>query len=168
MIGKVLRRTAPVTAVVALAAAMAPGASADAIVAVGANQFFTGQVNGPASTTGASVIKVFCPGPVTPTSTGHPLSGQTVAVQLVLPPVVSPNTLGFTGSAANQINVFFSPNSSGAAAPVALNAYNVPGKIPTTLTLPCGGTGVVDFVPAPGSATARAYHVPVVYENVGV
>jgi hypothetical protein len=168
MIGKVLRRTAPVSAAVALAVAMAPGASADAIVAVGANQYFTGQVNGPASSTSPSVIKVLCAGPVTPTSTGHPLSGQTVAVQLVLPPVVSPNSLGFTGSAATQINVFFTATSSGVAAPVVLNAYNVPGKIPTTLSLPCGGSGVVDFVPAPGSATARAYHVPVVYENVGV
>ena len=34
--------------------------------------------------------------------------------------------------------------------------------------LPCGGSGVVDFVPEPGSATARPYEVPVVYENIAV
>lgn len=171
MIGKVLRRTAPVPAAVSAAAlvlALAPAASADAVVAVGPNQFFTAQVNGPASTAAPSAIKVICPGPATPGQTGHPVAGQTVEVLLVLPPVVSPNALGFTGSAAHQIDVFFGPASSGVAAPVTLTAYGVVAKIPTTLLLPCSGTGVVDFVPVPTSATARSYEVPVVYENIAV
>jgi hypothetical protein len=54
------------------------------------------------------------------------------------------------------------------AAPIVLTAYGVQAKIPTTLLLPCGGSGVVDFVPEPTSATARSYEVPVVYENIAV
>jgi hypothetical protein len=168
MIGKLLRRTAPLSAAAALALATAPLASADAIAAVGPNQYFTAQVNGPASSTGSSVIKVVCPGPVTPGELGHPVSGQTVEAFLVLPPVTVPNQLGFTGSAAHQIDVFFTPASSGTAAPVVLTAYGVVAKIPTTLLLPCGGSGVVSFVPEPGSTTARSYQVPVVYENIAV
>lgn len=168
MIGKLLRRTAPLSAAAALALAAAPFASADAVVAVSPNQYFTAQVNGPASTTGSSVIKVVCPGPATPGQLGHPVSGQTVEAFLVLPPVTAPNALGYAGSAAHQIDVFFSPASSGVAAPVVLTAYGVVAKIPTTLLLPCGGSGVVDFVPEPTSATARSYQVPVVYENIAV
>ena len=141
MIGKVLRRTAPASAVVsavALVLACAPGASADAIVAIGPDQFFTAEVNGPATTAAPSAIKVVCPGPATPGQMGHPIAGQTVEVLLVLPPAVSPNSLGYTGSAAHQIDVFFSPASSGVAAPVTLTAYGVVAKIPTTLLLPCG------------------------------
>jgi hypothetical protein len=168
MIGKLLRRTAPLTAAAGLVLAAAPLASADAVVAVGPGQYFTAQVNGPSTTAAPAAIKVVCPGPVTPGEQGHPVSGQTVAAFLVLPPVASPNQFGFTGTAAHQIDVFFSPASSGVAAPVVLTAYGVQAKIPTTLLLPCGGSGVVDFVPEPGSATARPYEVPVVYENIAV
>jgi hypothetical protein len=79
-----------------------------------------------------------------------------------------PSTLGFTGSAAHEIDVFFGPVSSGVTAPVVLKAFFAPVAIPTTVLLPCGGSGVVDFVPEPTSPTARSYQVPVVYANIAV
>jgi hypothetical protein len=41
-------------------------------------------------------------------------------------------------------------------------------EIPTTLLPPCGGSGVVDFVPEPTRPTARGYQVPVIYANIAV
>ena len=168
MIGKLLRRTAPLSAAVALAMAAAPAASADVVTPIGPNTYFTAQVNGPAGTATPSIIKVICPGPATPGQLGHPLGGQTVEALSVLPPSPVPSTIGYTGSAAHAIDVFFGPASSGAAAPVVLKAFFAPVAIPTTLLLPCGGTGVVDFVPEPTSPTARSYEVPVLYANIAV
>ena len=89
-----------------------------------------------------------CPGPVGgPTSTGHPIAGQSVEVFLVLPPITP--ALGYTGSSAHEIDAYFGPLSSAANPPVRLTGYFVKFAIPTTLNLPCGGTGVVDFVPTP-------------------
>lgn len=168
MIGKLLRRTAPISAAAVLALAAAPAATADVIAPIGPNTYFTAQVNGPASTTDSSVIKVVCPGPATQGQMGHPVAGQTVEALSVLPPSPVPSTLGYTGSAAHQIDVSFSPASSGTAAPVVLKAFFAPAAIPTTLLLPCYGSGVVQFVPEPTSSSARSYKVPVVYENIAV
>ena len=168
MISKLLRRTAPISAVAALALAAAPVATADVVTPIGPNTYFTAQVNGPASTANTSVIKVVCPGPATPGQTGHPVSGQTVEALSVLPPSPVPSTLGYTGSTAHQIDVLFSPASSGTAPAVVLKAFFAPTAVPTTLLLPCSGSGVVDFVPEPTSPTARSYQVPVVYENIAV
>ena len=44
-----------------------------------------------------------------------------------------------------------------------LKYWKVPGKIPTTLTLPCYGTGTVTFTPLPTSATARAFTMSVTF-----
>jgi hypothetical protein len=159
----VLRALAP--AALAATAIIAPAATASAqnALPIGPNQYFNAQVNGTAVN---AKITVVCPGPVGPTSTGHPISGQYVEVFLILPPVTS--SLGFTGTAANQIDAFFGPLSSTANPPVVLKQYFVKYAIPTTLNLPCGGHGVVDFVPIPTSATARSYQVPVKYLNIGV
>lgn len=142
-----------------LGVAGAPVASADAIVAVGPHQFYVGDVNG---ATADAVIKVGCFGP---SSTGHPLSGQTVAVHLTPPD--STKTGGYTGESADHIFVEFesAPISS---APLSLTAYDVKAAIPTDLNLPCGGPGKVVFVPAPTSSTARWFTVTVTYESSGV
>jgi len=149
----------PLAAAAILAASPAP-AFADGIVdpaPIGPNQAFFGYVND-ASTN--ATIQMACFGPVFPGQTGHPMDGQTVKAL----PVSSPTPLrpGFTGSAATEIGVGFDLSSS-AVPPVVLRMWAVAAKIPTTLTLPCFGTGTVTFVPLPSSATARSATVQVTY-----
>ncbi|WP_042378209.1 hypothetical protein [Streptacidiphilus melanogenes] len=158
-----LRTTATAAAALglatALATAVAPAARAAGVVdpaPIGPNQFFTGLVNGTA--TGAA-IQMACFGPVTAGETGHPLAGQTVEV---LPsPASGTVDVGYTGSAATGIVANFGPAST--TLPVTLGYYAVKVAIPTSLVLPCAGTGTVAFVPEPGSATARSAILTVRY-----
>ncbi|WP_042364123.1 hypothetical protein [Streptacidiphilus neutrinimicus] len=142
-----------------LATAVAPAAHAAGVVdpaPIGPNQFFTGLVDG-ASTDAA--IQMACFGPVTAGETGHPLPGQTVEV---LPaPASGTVDVGYTGSAATDVVVNFGPVST--TPPVTLGFYAVKVAIPTSLVLPCAGTGTVAFVPEPGSATARSATLTVRY-----
>jgi hypothetical protein len=155
----------------ALTALAAPAASATAVLdpgPVGPNQYFTATVNpGSASTGTTPVIVVACPGPVG--GTGHPIAGQSVEASLLLPPITS-TAVGFTGSAAHEIDVLFSGSAVTPATnpPIVISTYFVKVPIPTTLNLPCGGTGVVSFVPIPTSSTARGYAVKVEYANIAV
>ncbi len=159
-------------AALGLAAAAAPAAQAvQDPIPVGPNYYFTAKVNGGPTPTSSAVpvIKVFCPGPVGGSVTGHPLDGQTVEVDAVFPTSPVPSQLGFTGSAAKQIDALFSGSTSTSVnPPIVLTSFFVAYKIPTTLNLPCGGDGVVSFVPVPTSSTARGVAVKVIYENVGV
>src|ERR1700736_1590607 len=70
--------------------------------------YFPATVNAAASTAAEPVIKVVCPGPVILGETGHPISGQFVEVEAVVPPTPLPPQIGFTGSAARQIDALFS------------------------------------------------------------
>ncbi|MEU6851583.1 hypothetical protein ABZ901_16855 [Actinacidiphila alni] len=126
------------------------------------HQFFVGQVNG---TTTDAVIKVGCFGPVVPGETGHPQSGQTVDIMPVVPPTTG--LVGYTGESADRIVVDFGVPSS-ASTPVTLHSTVVKAAIPTSISLPCSGSGDVTFVPAPTSATARSSVVKVTYVNVGL
>lgn len=139
---------------VILTATTAAPASADVVIPVGPNQFFSGVVNGQ---TGQATIRMACFGPIRPGQTGHPFAGQTV--EAVLNPPSSAAVAGFTGTAANAIDVQFPTPVP--TAPVVLRAYGVPEAIPTSLELPCGGSGVVAFVPDPTSPTARTATVNV-------
>jgi hypothetical protein len=77
---------------------------------------------------------------------------------------------GFTGANATSIVVFFGapPPTAVATTPgtgnVAFTRYGVTKAIPTSLLLPCAGTGNVYFVPLPMSPpTSRAATVRVSY-----
>jgi hypothetical protein len=161
----ITRRRYVVPAALALIATVAPSAAAvQDPIPVGPNAYFTAQVNGVSA---QAVIKVVCPGPVSSTSTGHPISGQTLEVFRLLPPTTV--TVGYTGSAAHQIDAIFSaPPSAAGNPPVVLSSFFAPVAIPTSLVLPCGGSGVVSFVPIPTSPTARGFAVTVVFENIAV
>jgi hypothetical protein len=50
--------------------------------------------------------------------------------------------------------------------PIVLTSFFAPVPIPTTLNLPCGGSGVVSFVPIPTSPTARGVAVNVLFVNI--
>ncbi|MGH3414942.1 MAG: hypothetical protein ACRDVE_14825 [Actinocrinis sp.] len=167
-----LRTIAPVLAAFAAAVLAAPAASADPVqdpIPVGPNMYFTASVNpNNAGAVGAEpVIRVVCPGPITPYSTGHPLAGQYVEVQAVAMPVSS--VTGYTGSAAREIDaIFSSPATAAANAPIVLKSFFAPVEIPATLNLPCGGSGVVSFVPIPTSWSAHGVAVDVQFLNIAL
>jgi hypothetical protein len=87
MLGNFTRRLVTVAAACAVAAVVADSAAASPIhtaaVKVGPDPDFAGLVNGKTS---HAVIRVLCPGPL---ATGHPLSGQTVKVALVVDPITA-------------------------------------------------------------------------------
>lgn len=154
---------APAAALVTAVAAAPAGA--DPIIdpaPIGPNQFFYGLVNDHA---GQATILMGCAGPSQPGQTGHPLAGQTVKV---LPaPAPTTSDLGFTGSAAHAIAVRF-PSPTVTDTPVILRDYAVSAPIPTSLTLPCSGSGKVAFVPEPTSPTAHTTTVTVTFVSIGV
>ncbi len=130
---------------------------------IGPDQGFVGLVNGRSSN---AQILVFCPGPIRPLQTGHPVGGQSVSAALVL---ASPATVGFTGRSATRIDVHFLLPASPAAVPSpVIRSYGVAVPLSTKLELPCGGTGALSFVPNPTSPTARPATVAVTYVNIGV
>jgi hypothetical protein len=150
--------------------AFAPAVTAAAspvTVPVGPDQFFGGLVNGSNGSTNAPVpIQTSCIGPITPGETGHPLSGQTVEV--VLANSAGSSIEGYTGSAATSIiaDLIWSPTPTGPTyveQVATFTSYDVIEPIPVTITVPCGGDGVMSFVPNPGSSTARPANVPVVF-----
>lgn len=159
-------------AALAVSAAAAPAAQAvQDPIPVGPNYYFTATVNGGPTPTSAAipVIKVVCPGPITPGETGHPIAGQTVEVDAVFPPTPVSSALGFTGSSAHEIDALFtSPAAASVNPPIVLSNFFVAYPIPTTLNLPCGGSGVVSFVPIPTSPTARGVAVDVLFENIAL
>jgi hypothetical protein len=151
-------------ATVALGAALVPAATAAAQdpVPITPNTSFVGLANGK---TADAVITVVCPGPITPSSVGHPVSGQTAEVHSVLPPSTTP--LGYTGGFGDEIVAGFTSASSAQQA-LVFTSYFAPAKIPTTWLLPCGGTGTMTFTPEPTSPTARSYSLTVTFLNIAV
>jgi hypothetical protein len=125
--------------------------------AIGSDQAFVGRVNGRFN---RATIAMACFGPVYPGEMAHPMSGQTIEVLSPLPPTaVGPIHPGNTGSSATRIVAVLRGDP-----PVVLarfTSYFQPKAIPTSLELPCGGAGVVRFVPKPASATAKPAWVTV-------
>jgi hypothetical protein len=156
--------TARRLAAVALGAALVPvvtaaTAAAQDPILITPNTSFEGLVNGK---TADAVVTVVCPGPVTPTSVGHPVSGQTAEVRSGLTPVVPS---GYTGGAGDEI-VAGLDSPSASAQVIVFKAFFAPAAIPTAWVVPCGGSGAMTFVPEPTSPTARSYTVPVTFVNI--
>lgn len=135
-----------------------------ASTAIGPNQAFIGLVNG---TRPKATIKVVCPGPVRPppaTQTGHPVSGQTLAVTASRSTLTS---VGRTGSRGTSISVTFVTPVDAPTVPVTFTRYGTQ-PLPTSLLLPCSGSTPVVFSPQPTSKTARSSSVSTTYENIAV
>jgi hypothetical protein len=136
---------------------------------VGPKQYFTGSVNGIASSGAAgsgAVIGVNCAGAA---ATGAPRAGQSVEVKLLVPPVAA--NVGYTGTAATSIeaNLIWTNGEVVFVAPLAnFKQYSVALPIPTDIKVPCSGTGEVSFDPQPSSSGAVSFIVPVTFESVGV
>lgn len=149
-----------------LAAAAPASAGAATHGKVGPHQYFEGLVNGSLGSGKPAIIKVVCPGPAN--RTGHPLAGQKVEVSELK---VIHSTSGFTGKNASSISAFFGPPPPSAATSgqVRFTRYGIAKPIPTSLNLPCSGSGHVTFVPLPQSPpTSRSASVAVEYVDVAV
>jgi hypothetical protein len=148
--------------VVAFAAAGLPAQAGT----VGPKQYFTGVINGKDGNTVIPIpIRMACFGPIRPGQTGHPMAGQTLAVHQLFPPAAA-GSLGQTGN-DSQIGVFFgapppdTARTGAAAGSVLFTRYDKPKPLPTSLTLPCGGTGTVWFTPIPVVPPSQSAAVPV-------
>jgi hypothetical protein len=158
------RRASVALATLILSIAAVPGVATAAeppVFPIGPDQYFSGLVNGK---TANATIRMACFGPVG--GTGHPLTGQTIGVTRVFPPVVGPvDSVGYTGKTANSI-VARQADSSTATAIATFTVYETQ-PLSTKVFLPCGGTGTILFVPAPNSG-GRPAAVVVTFVSMGV
>jgi len=128
-------------------------------VPIGPNEYFRGFINN--HPPGKAVITVICPGPV---NTGHPAAGQTIEVKTAQP--TSTFDTGFTGSAGRKITAALAPAATTPCS-ATFTSFFVPKTIPTSITVPCSGTGKVVFRPSPTSSTAKSAVLPVTFLNIG-
>jgi hypothetical protein len=164
-------RTASRIAIASASALIAGGALAVPASAqaspVGPKQYFQGQVFGPVSASALNVIEVACVGPM---ATGHPVPGQSVAVHQIFPPVAT--STGYTGNFAKEIdaNLIYSRGTITVVTFIAaLTSYDVRAAIPTSITVPCSGSGVMSFTPSPDpDNSGRASNVGVTFQSAGV
>ncbi len=133
---------------------------------IGPRQFFHGEVFGISSSTSANVIAVACAGPE---ATGHPAPGQYVAVHQIFPPTSA--TPGYTGLFGTEINanLTWSQGTITVVTRIAtFTSYDVKLPIPTSITVPCAGPGVMSFSPSPDpDGTGKASNVGVTFESPG-
>ena len=145
---RVFAAVATVVAVFALA-----GAPAGAQQSIGPHQHFEGRVNG---TRTSAVVYTVCAGPGGAGRTGPVAGGQTLSVVRVT------RGHGYTGL-FSQIYAWFVPQSAATTtAPEQLKfvSYNTPQAIPTSVKVPCAGTGQVDFSSCPYLAPCAYGWVP--------
>jgi hypothetical protein len=162
---RTLARTLITAAAVAVAAQVAVAAASPAdrpAVKVAANQDVRGFVN---AKNRKATIRVLCRGAA---RTGHPLARQSVRVARAIDPSL-PND-GFTGAAATSIGAWLTWPTTTAPPPPAYIAtftgyHSRP--IPTAITVPCGGSGQMLFLPAPGSRGVKAATVGLTFVNIG-
>lgn len=163
---RTLRRSSGILGVAVVAAAVAMQAGPAQAHPVGPKQYFTGVINGKDGNTVIPItITMNCPGPIRPGQTGHPLAGQTLAVHQEFPPS-SGGSLGYTGN-DSEIGVFFIAPPPAGARPAAstpvFTRYDRTRPLPTSLTLPCSGTGTVWFTPIAVVPPSRSATAPVRY-----
>lgn len=148
------------TALLTLAGAGVASAAQDPLP-IGPHQYFSGVVNGQANT---PTIRTDCAGPVSPGQTGHPVAGQYVEA---VPASSTAAGTGYTG-AAHTLQITLTTSSAGATGLIGSTTnYYAPLAIPTTLTVPCGGTGKVVLTPQPIGDTDRAATVTVNFISIG-
>jgi hypothetical protein len=160
-IARIVARVAlPILGVIALASVAAP---ADAAVIdplpITPNQFFAGFVN---DVRANATLVADCAGVA---RTGHPGGGQTVSAQ---PEAPASTDLGFTGSAGRSLVVSLVLSPASAPIPIGtLSGFFVELAIPTSITVPCGGSATMVFAPSPTSMTARSATVSVTIISLG-
>ena len=99
--------------------------------AIGANQRFSGRVNGQGD---GAVVYTACAGPSWPGRTGAVVAGQTLSV------VADPLGEGDTGTSSV---VYAQPGQNNVI--VQLDTYYTLAEIPSGIDAPCDGKGVITF-----------------------
>jgi hypothetical protein len=135
--------------------------TAGAQTSIGPDQHFLGFVNG---SNNDPVVYTVCPGPSSPGRLGPVEGGQTFSVEEVA------SGGGYTGP-LSSIYAWFVPTSTSAKPPVVkFLRYGVHKSIPSTVRVPCDGTGQVEFSSCPYLAPCVAgwvaNYVPVRFENI--
>ena len=125
---------------------------------IGPHQSFVGLINGSDGVEGPVGINMACFGPVRPGQRGHPMAGQSVGVA---GREVAAETFGRTGSEGTSIVAFFGFPATATGSVTFHRRVTV--KIPTSLYLPCSGSGTVTFVALPKRSRARSFSVPVAF-----
>jgi hypothetical protein len=148
---RMMTRTFVAVAMAAVVIGLA-GVPAGAQQPIGTNQHFSGLVNG---TRTSAVVYTVCAGPVWAGRTGPVAGGQTLSV------VRARKGHGYTGPFA-QIYAWFVPQSTAMTAPAQVKfiSYNAPQAIPTSVQVPCDGTGQVEFSSCPYLAPCAYGWVP--------
>ena len=129
-----------------------------AITAAGAqepiqpNQHFIGLVNG--SNAAPVVVYTVCPGPTGPGRTGPVAGGQTMSVAHVA------SGGGFTGLFSQVYSWFNQDSSSIRSDTLKFTEYGVSQTIPSTVRVPCDGTGQATFSSCPYLAPCAAGFIP--------
>jgi hypothetical protein len=149
--------TAALALTVSALSAGAARAAAQPLVLVAPHQYFQGLINGQTSD---ATIQMACLEPTTSGEMGHPIGGQTIGTELLGQATGPTSAYGYTGDLADSIVAQLINQQAAAPEVLAQFEYYGTQALSTSLTLPCAGTGVVDFVPAPDSA-GQAYPVMV-------
>jgi hypothetical protein len=95
--------------------------------------------------------------------TGHPVGDQPVEVKPVA--ASSAADVGFTGSKGDKITAALSP-ATAVTIIASFTSYYVKKDIPTSINVPCSGTGTMVFVPSPTSKTAKTAKLTVTFGNI--
>ena len=133
---------------------------------IGPHQYFIGLVNGNSGIGHHAQVRVACPGPIRPGETTHPLAHQ--PLEVVRPAAILTKD-GYTGADGTQINAYLGipPTATGSGGIATFRYYGVSKPIPTTLNVPCSGSGFITFVPFPRDpGVSRAFVVPVDFVNI--
>jgi hypothetical protein len=151
------------TAATALALTPLGAVAAGAQTPIGPNQNFLGLVNG---SNQDPVVYTVCPGPSSPGQMGRVAAGQKLEVARVK------GAAGYTGP-FSQIHAWIVPVASTPPPPsVTFEKYGVAKSIPSTVRVPCDGTGQVEFSSCPYLAPCAYGWVPdyvtVTFENIAV
>ncbi len=118
---------------------------------IGPNQHFSGVVDGKR---GSAVVETVCAGPVWAGRTGPVVSGQTLAVRRAR------KGSGSTGL-FSQIYARFVPQKGGTTpTQLRFDSYKEPRAIPSSVRVPCEGTGQVEFSSCPYLAPCAYGWVP--------
>ncbi len=166
MFSKAVSRIAIASAAVSVAGGVLAIPAVAQAGTVGPKQYFHGEVFGVAgSTAQQDVIEVACAGPA---STGHPVAGQSVAVHQIFPPAT---TAGYTGNDGIEIDtklIYPAEPVAGGIAIATFTNYDDPAPIPTSITVPCGGSGVMSFSPYPNpDGTGVSSKVNITFVSIG-
>jgi hypothetical protein len=149
---------AAATVAVPASASVAASKAAIGPARIGPHQHFAGVVNGAYAN---AIIEIACP---LSGKTGRALSGQTLEVTAASPVATD---AGYTGGRGKAIDAIIGPAAT-TSVTIQFKYYGTKAAFPTNIPLPCDSTGVITFVPVPGSHSSVPAKVTVSYENVAV